>query len=421
MRASLGRSGSGSAREHRGRPRGGAHARRAAGVARRAGRGPLASAAWPLHPRPSPRRSASPPSASSCPCSRTTFDPAGLKAERRARSRREMGAPGLLGRPGGARPSVSAEHARAQRRLDAFTQLQADADDLEGLAELAEEDEEIAAELEEALASVEARLAALEEERLFTGDYDAGDALVTVNAGAGGTDAQDWAEMVLRMLHALGRAPRLQGRAAGGHARGRRRASSRPPSAPRARTPTGSTRPRRACTGSCACRPSTPPTAARPSFARRRGRAGGRGGRSRSRSTTTTCRSTPTAPRAPAASTSTRPTRRCGSPTSRPASSSSARTSARSRRTRRPRWRCCARGCSSSEERKRREEIARGARRGAGRRTSGSQIRSYVLHPYTMVKDHRTDYEVGDAKRVLDGDLDGFVRAWLEASAKAGR
>ena len=40
---------------------------------------------------------------------------------------------------------------------------------------------------------------AAEEQRLFTGDYDAGDALVTVNAGAGGTDAQDWAEMVLRM------------------------------------------------------------------------------------------------------------------------------------------------------------------------------------------------------------------------------
>ncbi len=43
------------------------------------------------------------------------------------------------------------------------------------------------------------RLDALEEQRLFSGRYDAGDALVSVNAGAGGTDAQDWAEMVLRM------------------------------------------------------------------------------------------------------------------------------------------------------------------------------------------------------------------------------
>ena len=46
---------------------------------------------------------------------------------------------------------------------------------------------------------MEERLEALEEQRLFSGRYDAGDALVTVNAGAGGTDAQDWAEMVLRM------------------------------------------------------------------------------------------------------------------------------------------------------------------------------------------------------------------------------
>ena len=43
----------------------------------------------------------------------------------------------------------------------------------------------------------------------------------------------------------------------------------------------------------------------------------------------------------------------------------------------------------------------------------GSQIRSYVLAPYRMVKDHRTGHEVGDADRVLDGDLDGFVRSAL--------
>ena len=95
---------------------------------------------------------------------------------------------------------VNGEYARLQRRLETYEKLEADTADLDGLVELAEEDPELDAELEETLASVEERLATLEEERLFTGPYDAGDALVTVNAGAGGTDAQDWAEMVLRML-----------------------------------------------------------------------------------------------------------------------------------------------------------------------------------------------------------------------------
>lgn len=43
----------------------------------------------------------------------------------------------------------------------------------------------------------------------------------------------------------------------------------------------------------------------------------------------------------------------------------------------------------------------------------GSQIRSYVFHPYKMIKDHRTDYEVGNVQPVMDGELDGFIKAFL--------
>jgi peptide chain release factor 2 len=47
----------------------------------------------------------------------------------------------------------------------------------------------------------------------------------------------------------------------------------------------------------------------------------------------------------------------------------------------------------------------------------GSQIRSYVFMPYTLVKDHRTGFEVGNINSVMDGDLDGFINAYLKAKS----
>ena len=47
----------------------------------------------------------------------------------------------------------------------------------------------------------------------------------------------------------------------------------------------------------------------------------------------------------------------------------------------------------------------------------GSQMRSYVFQPYTMVKDHRTGHETGDVIRVMDGDIDDFIQAQLKAAA----
>jgi peptide chain release factor 2 len=326
-----------------------------------------------------------------------------------------MGAPGFWDEPDAA-GRVGAEHARLSRRLETFAKLQADADDLEGLAELAEEDPEIAAELDETLASVERRLAALEEERLFTGKYDAGDALVTVNAGAGGTDAQDWAEMVLRMemrwaerrgfkVELLEVSPGEEAgiksatfRASGENAYGLYSAEKGVHRLVRL-SPFDAANRRQTSFAGVEVAPVVEDAGDveidDDDLQIDTYRASGAGGQHVNK-TDSAVRITH------------KPTGvvvQCQNERSQSANKATAMAMLRSKLVERA-------------ERERQEEIAR--ERGEAQDVNfGSQIRSYVLHPYTMVKDHRTDFEVGSAERVLDGDLDGFVRAWLEANARS--
>jgi peptide chain release factor 2 len=72
-------------------------------------------------------------------------------------------------------------------------------------------------------------------------------------------------------------------------------------------------------------------------------------------------------------------------------------------------------------ELERREEEAAKARGESMTIGFGSQIRSYVIHPYSLVKDLRTSHETGNVQAVLDGDLDAFIRAELERRAKSTR
>jgi peptide chain release factor 2 len=310
---------------------------------------------------------------------------------------------------------VSAEHARASRKLSVFRQLESDVEDLEPLAELAEEDPDIASELEEQIAGVQARLDELEEERLFSGRYDSGDALVTVNAGAGGTDAQDWAEMVLRMemrwaekrgfdVELLEASPGEEAgiksatfRVKGENAYGLYGSEKGVHRLVRL-SPFDSANRRQTSFAGVEVSPAVEEAADvqidDDDLQIDTYRASGAGGQHVNK-TDSAVRITH------------RPSGivvQCQNERSQSSNKAEAMTMLRSK-------------LLELEERKRREEIAR--EKGEAQDVNfGSQIRSYVLHPYTMVKDHRTDFEMGDANRVLDGDLDGFVRSYLLKAAR---
>jgi peptide chain release factor 2 len=317
-----------------------------------------------------------------------------------------------MGRPGfwddqETAAKTSAAHARAQKRLEMFHGLEGDVADLGDLAEMAAEDEEMAAELDSQLRSAEQRLAELEEARLFSGEYDAGDAVVSVHAGAGGTDSQDWAEILLRMYLRWAERRGFEVEmveASAGEEAGLKSATF----IARGENAYGLFAAERGVHRLVRISPFDSSARRHTSFAQVEVgpvvdesvdveidesdlrvdtyRASGAGGQHVNK-TDSAVRIThlPTGVVV-----------QCQNERSQMQNRAVAMQLLRSR-------------LIELEERKRSEELAK--QRGEVKDVAwGSQIRSYVMHPYTMVKDHRTEHEVGDVQRVLDGDLDDFIR-----------
>jgi peptide chain release factor 2 len=334
-----------------------------------------------------------------------TFDPESI-APRLAELEQVMGEPGFWDDQRRA-ADVSAEHARLTKRLERYEKLVRDYEDAQELLSL---DGDLAGELDGYLQPIESDLARLREDALFSGEYDAGDALVTIHAGEGGTDAQDWTEMLVRMYLRWAERRGFKGEmveASPGEEAGLKSAAI----TVFGENAYGTLKAERGVHRLVRLSPYDSAHRRQTSFAQvivaplvgdegdveiedsdlriDTYRASGAGGQHVNK-TDSAVRIT----HIPSGIVV-----QCQNERSQSSNKATAMRMLRSR-------------LAELAEEEREAELAR--ERGVAQNTGfGSQIRSYVLHPYQMVKDHRTEHETGNIDAVLDGDLDPFIQAYL--------
>jgi len=338
-----------------------------------------------------------------------TFDPDGLRA-RVAELEQELGQPGFWDDQQHA-AAVSAEHSRFSKRLERYDHLQREYDDAKELLAL---DESLADDVAESIAPLRRELERVQEDALFSGEYDSGDAVVTIQSDAGGTDAQDWAEILLRMYlrwaqergfqtEVLETSPgeeygiksatfTVRGENAYGilkAERGKHRLVRL--------SPFDSAHRRHTSFGQVIVAPlldeAEDIVIDDDDIRIDTYRSSGAGGQHVNK-TDSAVRITHMPSGIVVAVQNER---------SQSANKDTAMKILRSR-------------LAEKAEEEREAELAR-ERGGVSMGFGGNAIRSYVLHPYQLVKDHRTEHEVGNTQGVLDGDLDGFIRAYLLQTA----
>ncbi len=328
---------------------------------------------------------------------------------------RQMEAPGFWDDQQKA-AKISSERARVQRKLETMSSLESEVAELDSMLELADEEPEWRDELERSVDRLSGDVARLQEDALFTGEYDSGPAVVTIHAGAGGTDSQDWTEILFRMyqrwadsrgfkVEVLDQTPGEEAglksvtfTLTGDNAYGIMQAEKGVHRLVRL-SPFDSAHRRHTSFTQVELAPLVEDDVdveiADDDLRIDTYRSQGAGGQHVNK-TDSAVRIThiPTGIVV-----------QCQNERSQLQNKAQAMRILKSRLIER--------------EHELREQALAKERGEAQDISFGSQIRSYVLHPYTMVNDHRTNVKIGNAQGVLDGDLDELIHAYLLSKAAA--